>query len=66
MELVKRGQMAIKAVSRELKISYRQGKRIAPAKRLPWQHDKRGHFYWSLTAFLRTAFLRTVDIPGKE
>jgi hypothetical protein len=31
MELVKRGQMTHKAVSRELKISYRQGKRIYAA-----------------------------------
>jgi molybdenum-dependent DNA-binding transcriptional regulator ModE len=28
MELVKRGQMTIKAAAKELKISYRQGKRL--------------------------------------
>jgi hypothetical protein len=31
MELVKQGQMTIKAASRELKVSYRQGKRIYAA-----------------------------------
>jgi hypothetical protein len=31
MELVKRGQMTLKAASRELKVSYRQEKRIYAA-----------------------------------